>query len=82
MTSYPSIPSIFGFATDAIEPDETPGMPIKEPEIEPEKVPQEDPGIQPGRMPEKDDDDDDDDPYTEIEIGDDPEEERKKIPMM
>ena len=29
-----------------------------------------------------DDDDDDDDPLTEIEIGDDPEETKKKIPVM
>ncbi len=29
-----------------------------------------------------DDDDDDDDPLTELEIGDDPDETKKKIPVM
>ncbi|HEX8356921.1 MAG TPA: hypothetical protein VF610_05910 [Segetibacter sp.] len=69
----------------AIEPDENPGTPITEPELEPEKIPHEDPGIQPGKFPEKDDDDDDDDdddPYHGIEIGDDPDEERKKVTIM
>ncbi len=68
-----------------IDPVETPGKPNQEPEIEPEKVPQEDPGIQPGTNPGKEDDDEDDDdnnPFKEIEIGDDPDEERKKILIM
>lgn len=68
-----------------INPVETPGKPNEQPEIEPEKLPQEDPGIQPDTNPGKDDDDNDDDddnPFKEIEIGDDPDEERKKIPIM
>lgn len=67
-----------------VNPLETPGKPNEKPEIEPEKLPNEDPGIQPDTDPDKDDDDDDDDndPFKEIEIGDDPDEERKKIPIM
>jgi hypothetical protein len=62
--------------------------PKKRPEIEPEKLPNEDPGIQPDTKPKKEDDDDDDDddddytPYTEPEIGDDPDREKNKIPIM
>ncbi len=60
--------------------------PEKHPEIEPEKLPHEDPGIQPDTKPKKEDDDDDDDddyvPYVEPEIGDDPEKEKVKIPIM
>ncbi|MCY7420435.1 MAG: hypothetical protein LH478_01695 [Chitinophagaceae bacterium] len=60
--------------------------PRKTPEIEPEKLPKEDPGIQPDTKPKKEDDDDDDDddyePYTEPEIGDDPDREKNKIPIM
>lgn len=65
-----------------IEPTETPTRaPNEQPEVEPEKMPNEDPGIQPSIDPNKgddDDDDDDDDPFTETEIGDDPDEIRKK----
>lgn len=56
--------------------------PKENPEVEPEKTPNEDPGITPTTDPDRDDDDDDDDPLHEIEIGDDPDEERKKIPIM
>ena len=61
--------------------------PKKRPEIEPEKLPDENPGIQPDTKPKKEDDDDDDDdddysPYTEPKIGDDPDKERVKIPIM
>lgn len=51
--------------------------PKKKPEVEPEQLPKEDPG-QPGEEPGEDDDDDDDDPFTETEIGDDPDEIEKK----
>lgn len=66
-------------------PIETPGIDPKEkPEVEPEQLPDEDPGIQPGKKPgkEDDEDDDDDDPFTETEIGDDPDEIRKKTTVM
>ena len=65
-------------------PIETPGVDPKEkPEVEPDVLPEEEPGIQPGkRKPGKEDDDDDDDPYTETEIGDDPDEIRKKTTVM
>lgn len=65
-------------------PRENPGKPNEKPEVEPEKLPSENPGIQPPD-PNEDDDDDDEpatDPFKEIEIGDDPDEERKKIPIM
>lgn len=63
------------------------------PEVEPERLPKEDPGIQPNTTPKKegdddndndDDDDDDDDyePYTEPEVGDDPDEIRKRTTIM
>jgi hypothetical protein len=68
-----------------LDPDGFPG-PNEKPEIEPDALPQEDPGIQPNTDPGKEDDDDDDDedddPFREIEIGDDPDEEKKKIPIM
>ncbi len=67
-------------------PIETPGVDPKEkPEVEPDELPDEEPGIQPGkRKPGKHDDDDDDydDPYTETEIGDDPDEIKKKTTVM
>ena len=68
-------------------PIETPGInPQEKPEVEPEKLPGEDPGIQPGKHPGKedddDDDDDDDDPFKENEIGDDPNEIKKKTTVM
>lgn len=55
------------------------GDPKKKPEIEPEKLPKEDPG-----MPEEepDEDDDDDDPNVEPPIGDDPDKEKNKLPIM
>lgn len=57
--------------------------PDTKPEVEPEKMPKEDPGIQPGTQPGKsDDDDDDDNPFTETEIGDDPDEIQKKTTIM
>jgi hypothetical protein len=69
-------------------PIETPGTnPKEKPEVEPDELPEEEPGIQPGkRKPGKkeddDDDDDDDDPYTETEIGDDPDTIKKKTTIM
>ncbi len=71
--------------TEMSAPIETPGADPKEkPEIEPEHLPKEDPGIQPPTEPQKedDDDDDDDDPFTETEIGDDPNEITKKTTIM
>lgn len=67
-----------------VEPIETPGIkPNDKPEVEPDALPQEEPGIQPGTKPGKqDDDDDDDDPFTEGEIGDDPDEIGKKTTIM
>ena len=67
-----------------IEPNETPGTtPGQKPEVEPDALPQEEPGIQPGTKPGKqDDDDDDDNPFTETEIGDDPDEISKKTTIM
>lgn len=67
-----------------IEPNEIPGtQPDEKPEVEPNALPAEDPGIQPGTHPGKqDDDDDDDDPFTETEIGDDPDEISKKTTIM
>jgi len=65
--------------TDEVEPNETPGTnPKTKPEVEPDALPEEDPGIQPGTHPGKEDDDDDDDPFSEPEIGDDPDEIGKK----
>ena len=68
-----------------VEPDETPETnPKTKPEVEPDALPEENPGIQPGTQPGKhdDDDDDDDDPFTETEIGDDPDEIGKKTTIM
>ena len=59
----------------AVDPKETETDPKQKPEVEPEQLPKEDPG-QPGTEP--DEDDDDDDPFTETEIGDDPDEIEKK----
>lgn len=65
-----------------IEPDERPESDPKEkPEVEPDALPEENPGIQPGTRPGEHDDDDDD-PYTETEIGDDPDEIGKKTTIM
>ena len=65
-----------------IEPDETPiSDPKEKPEIEPDNLPVEEPGLHPLTKPD-DDDDDDDDPYTETEIGDDPDEISKKTTIM
>ncbi len=72
--------------TAGVGPGETEKPRKNDPEIEPEKLPNEDPGIQPNTKPQRegDDDDDDDDytPYTEPEIGDDPDKEKIKIPIM
>jgi hypothetical protein len=58
------------------EPNDVPETdPKQKPEVEPEHLPKEDPG-QPGADP--DEDDDDEDPFTETEIGDDPDEIGKK----
>lgn len=58
------------------EPKENETDPKQKPEVEPEHLPKEDPG-QPDMDPDEDDDDDDD-PFTETEIGDDPDEIEKK----
>ncbi len=69
--------------TGVDEPDENPVPEPTKPEIEPEKLPDEDPGVRPITRPGKDDDDDDDDdPFTETEIGDDPDEISKKTTIM
>jgi hypothetical protein len=58
------------------EPKDVPETdPKQKPEVEPEQLPKEDPG-QP--TPDPDEDDDDEDPFTETEIGDDPDEIEKK----
>ncbi len=51
--------------------------PLFEPEIDPE-APDENPGINPATNPERFDDEPD--PLLEPEIGDDPDEEKKKLP--
>lgn len=59
--------------------------PKHKPELEPDALPSEEPGIQPSTVPKKeeeDDEDDNDDPFEEGEIGDDPEEIRKKTTIM
>ena len=61
----------------AEDPLETGTDPKQKPEVEPEHLPKEDPG-QADPDTEEDDDDDDDDPFTETEIGDDPDEIEKK----
>lgn len=59
------------------EPKENPGTdPKQKPEVEPEHLPKEDPGQSDPDTEE--DDDEDDDPFTETEIGDDPDEIEKK----
>ncbi len=72
-----------GKAIIAASPDPDPK---KKPEVEPEKLPGEDPGVQPDTKPRKEDDDDDDDddyePYEEPEIGDDPDEIKKRTTIM
>ncbi len=50
--------------------------PKQKPEVEPEHLPKEDPGQSDPDTEE--DDDDDDNPFTETEIGDDPDEIEKK----
>lgn len=68
---------------ESIEPDETPiSDPKEKPEIEPDNLPVEEPGVHPLTKPDEDDDDDDDDPFTETEIGDDPDEITKKTTIM
>lgn len=57
------------------EPKETPQIdPKQKPEVEPERLPKEDPG----QSDPDTEEDDDDDPFTETEIGDDPDEIEKK----
>ena len=67
--------------------------PTKKPEVEPEKLPEENPGLVPETKPNRDndegaddDDDDDDDeendPFTETEIGDDPDDIKTKTTIM
>jgi hypothetical protein len=66
-------------------PEAEPGKtPDEKPEVEPDALPSEEPGIIPQEKPgkEDDDDDDDDDPFTETEIGDDPDEIEKKTTIM
>ncbi len=65
-------------------PEAEPGKtPNEKPEVEPDALPSEEPGILPETNPGKeDDDDDDDDPFTETEIGDDPDEIQKKTTIM
>lgn len=59
------------------EPTEASGAdPKQKPEVEPEHLPKEDPGQ--ADPDEDDDDEEDDDPFTETEIGDDPDEIEKK----
>ena len=53
-----------------LEPD-----PKQKPEIEPEQLPKEDPGQ---ADPDEDDDDDETNPFTDPEIGDDPDEITRK----
>ena len=64
-----------------VEPGKTPD---EKPEVEPDVLPSEEPGIIPQEKPgkEDDDDDDDDDPFSEREIGDDPDEIGKKTTIM
>ena len=62
-------------------PEENPGIdPQKKPEVEPEVLPKENPGEDPQTAP--DDDDEEDDPFSEREIGDDPDEIQKKTTVM
>jgi hypothetical protein len=57
---------------ESIEPETDPKQ---KPEVEPEQLPKEDPGQ---ADPDTGEDDDDDNPFTETEIGDDPDEIGKK----
>lgn len=62
------------------DPKTSPGKkPLLDPEVDPES-PDENPGINPTTNPERFDDDPE--PFLEPEIGDDPDEERKKMPTM
>lgn len=62
------------------DPKTSPGKkPLLDPEVDPES-PDENPGINPTTNPERFDDDPE--PFLEPEIGDDPDEERKKLPTM
>jgi hypothetical protein len=57
---------------ELIEPETDPKQ---KPEVEPEQLPKEDPGQ---ADPDTEEDDDEEDPFTETEIGDDPDEIEKK----
>ena len=58
-------------------PTEAPGTdPKQKPEVEPDHLPNEDPGQ--ADPDTEEDEDDDEDPFTETEIGDDPDEIEKK----
>ncbi len=72
------------FSQEKPNPEVEPGKtPDEKPEVEPDVLPSEEPGIIPQEKPGKeDDDDDDDDPFTETEIGDDPDEIQKKTTIM
>ncbi len=72
------------FSQEQPKPEVEPGKtPDEKPEVEPDVLPLEEPGILPQEKPGKeDDDDDDDDPFTETEIGDDPDEIQKKTTIM
>ncbi len=73
------------FSQEQPKPEVEPGKtPDEKPEVEPDVLPSEEPGIIPQEKPgkEDDDDDDDDDPFTETEIGDDPDEIQKKTTIM
>jgi hypothetical protein len=74
--------TLTGFEGDDIsDPGKENDDPKKRPEVEPERLPKEDPG-EPKKKPGEDDDDDGYTPYEEPEIGDDPEQERIKLPIM
>jgi hypothetical protein len=68
-------------------------VPEKKPEVDPEKMPDENPGLVPETKPNRDndegaddddddDDDDENDPFTETEIGDDPDDIKTKTTIM
>ena len=81
MTDTNNTASLFGeFGEEELIASETPTEtpetdPKQKPEVEPEHLPKEDPGQS---DPDTEEDDDDDDPFTETEIGDDPDEIEKK----
>ena len=78
-----SLPEIFD--QEQPKPEVEPGKtPNEKPEVEPDALPSEEPGITPQEKPgkEDDDDDDEDDPFTDNEIGDDPDEIAKKTTIM